>query len=146
MGKHDPALQLSGTGSLQPHRKSQGQSLLLQVAACPGSSWLIPAPRGHTAMDLIPTEDAQILCVWPCLSCCHRQFVRCETPPVTAALPLCRTHLVALLGPSPRAVPSLLWALVVLADRWVQLGRGDRPVLESLEMFRKEISCKLGHC
>lgn len=52
----------------------------------------------------------------------------------------------ALQGPSHQAVPSLLLALVVLAAQWVQLGQGDQPVLESLEMFRKEISWKSGHC
>lgn len=52
----------------------------------------------------------------------------------------------ALPGPSHQVVPSLLLALVVLEAQLVQLGLGDQPVLESLKMFRKEISWKLGCC
>lgn len=61
MGKHDPALQFSGTSSVQLHRKSQGLSLFMQVVARSESCWLISVPGGLTG---IPTEDAQHL-VYP---------------------------------------------------------------------------------
>lgn len=74
---------------------------------------------------------------------CVKRNISCHSSP---ALPFSRTHLVALQGPSHRVVPSLLLALVVLGAQWVQPGLGGQPVLESLKTFRKEISCKLGHC
>lgn len=72
MGKHDPALQLSGTSSLQLHGKSQGLPLLVQGVACSESCWLISVARGLAEMDLIPTEDAQRLGVQLFMVSCHR--------------------------------------------------------------------------
>lgn len=46
----------------------------------------------------------------------------------------------ALLGPSPQVVPSLLLALVVLEAQLVQLGPGVQPVLESLKMFKRKLA------